>query len=117
MEYRKNLGNLNLRELSDAIGFPFEAMLEATLHKKELAAKEFPCIVQYGDLAQIGKQIFNALELLAELSRKEANKEDLVKINPVFEGLQDTFKFVDEVLMEQNATQEFIEKAFLGKGK
>ena len=41
----------------------------------------------------------------------------MVKINPVFEGLQDTFKFVDEVLMEQNATQEFIEKAFLGKGK
>lgn len=117
MEYRKSLGNLNLRELSVVIGFPFETMLEAVLHKRELLAKEFPCIVQYGDLAQIGKQIFNALELLAELSKKDANKEGLAKINPVFKDLQDTFKFVDEVLMEQNVTQEFIEKEFLGKGK
>lgn len=109
--------NLNLCELSDAIGFPFEAMLEAVLHKKELMAKEFPCIVQYGDLALIDKQIFKVLELLAELSKKDANKEYLGKINPIFKDLQDTFKFVDEVLMEQNVTQEFIEKEFLGKGK
>lgn len=113
MEFKKELGHLNLQELATALDIPFDVLLATILRKNALVAKEFPIIVQYGDLAQVGRQVYKAASTLIELLKENANVDG--SVSETAKNLLYTFEFISDVLMEKNVSQEFIEKRFLNK--
>lgn len=117
-KYRKKLGNLNMRQLSVALDIPFDVLLETVIQKKEIKAKEVPCVVQLGDFAEIGKLLLDVYSFLVDLAVKQKdNKKTFNKVAGMAVDVQNLLSFITKVLLEQNVPQEFIEKEFLNMDK
>lgn len=114
MEYKKELGHLNFARFVAAMNIPLADALEVILQRKEMAVQDIIEIVTLEDLCIINKQIYDASKLLVDLMRKEEDIDTCGKIADCISGLNATFDYIHDVLMEKNVPEATVREILNG---